>query len=199
MPESLLFKVANKEPQTGEIFQETLKLKLCTPPQYLIWNGFSIEKTTAIKKSHKFHLVKPFIVRGVEPFLNFHGSALVVCGTIPDRCPSSQEAKTDLSQNSLFQPLLQGHGVLQGCFCPSGKPYCTCTYASSLRLCSSQTENGSWAFPSGMEWPASMAQRWVWWGKQDSWSTRLTIWGPAKGYLFSEGFHLSPWRSNSLF
>lgn len=81
MPESLLFKVANKEQQTGEIFQETLKLKLCTPSQYLIWNGISIEKTTAIKKSHKFHLVKPFIVRGVEPFLNFHGSALVVCGT----------------------------------------------------------------------------------------------------------------------
>ncbi|CAM9730355.1 unnamed protein product [Bubo scandiacus] len=55
-----------------------LKLKLCTPSKYLIWNEISIKKATAIKKSHKFHLVKPFIVRDTEPFLNFYGSALVV-------------------------------------------------------------------------------------------------------------------------
>lgn len=79
-----------------------LKLKLYTPPEYLIWNGISIEKTTAIKTSHKFHLVKPFIVRDMEPFLYFHGSALVVFGTIPDRHPSSQEAKMDLSKSSIF-------------------------------------------------------------------------------------------------
>lgn len=79
-----------------------LKLKLCTPSKYLIWNGISVEKTTAIKESQKFHLVKPFIVRDKEPSLNFHGSALVVFGTIPDRHPSSQEAKMDLSISSKF-------------------------------------------------------------------------------------------------
>jgi len=108
VPGPLLFKVfwsqitaANQE-QIGEVLQETSKLKLCTPSKYLIWNGISIEKATAIKKNHKFHLVKPFIVREMEPFLNFHGSALVVCGTIPDRCPSSQEAKLDLSKSGVF-------------------------------------------------------------------------------------------------
>ena len=79
-----------------------LKLKLCTRSKYLIGNGISIEKTTAIKKSHKLHLVKPFIVRDTEPFLNFHGSALVVFGAIPDKRPSSQEAKMDLSKSSTF-------------------------------------------------------------------------------------------------
>lgn len=94
--------IAAYQEQTGEIFQEMLKLKLYTPSKYLIWNGISIEKTTVIKKSQKFYLAKPFIVRDTEPFLNFHGSALVVFGTIPDRRPSSQEAKMDLSKSSIL-------------------------------------------------------------------------------------------------
>lgn len=94
--------IAANQEHIGEVFQEMLKLKLCTPLKNLIWKGISIEKTTAVKKSHKFHLVRPFIVRDREPFLNFHGSALVVFGTIPDRRASSQEAKMDLSKSSIF-------------------------------------------------------------------------------------------------
>lgn len=64
--------IAAYQEQTGEIFQEMLKLKLCTPSKYVIWNGISIEKTTVVKKSHKSYLVKPFIVRDrYRTFLEF--------------------------------------------------------------------------------------------------------------------------------
>lgn len=84
------------------MFWDTLKLNLCTFKVLYIWNVISIKKTTATKRGHNFHLVELFIVRDKEPFLNFHGSALVTFSTISDRPPSFQLAKMFLSEVTSF-------------------------------------------------------------------------------------------------
>lgn len=83
---------------------------------YLEW--ISIEMTTAIK----FHLAKPFIVRDIEPVLNFHGSVLGVFGPIPDVRLTSQEAKVDVSKAANLNCCCRDTGFYRTAPMPLGSP-----------------------------------------------------------------------------
>lgn len=118
----------SNQAQREEIFQRRLNFKLCTTSEYPAGVGLVLRRQRP-QRSHKFHLVKPFPVREMEPVLNFHGSALAVWynSRLVSFIPRSKNGPLKKQHN-----LTTAAGT-QGCSSTSGKPHLTCTDTSFLQ------------------------------------------------------------------
>lgn len=124
--------------------------------------GFVLRRQQ-LQKSHKFHLVKPCPVRGMELVLNFHGSALAVWYN------SSLVSFIPRSRNGTFkkQHILTRLWGPRAAPAPLGSPPDLSRHFLPSGSAPNK-ENGAGVFPWRDGVICYTAQRWKWWGKHDT-------------------------------